>query len=135
MKTIMNTYELELEGLRVHRFERDVEWFEYIFNNRAGREDYLAEADVIVGPIANDTIFDTFGIITSGFLISDEAIRLLLIGPKYEQTVIKSLRAAANLKWISSRVISGDEIAKYRGIVEAEEKEYQALFARAMEEM
>lgn len=135
MKTIMNTYELELEGLRVHRFERDVEWFEYIFNNCAGREDYLAEADVIVEPIANDTIFDTFGIITSGFLSSDEAIRLLLIGPKYEQTVIKSLRAAANLKWISSRVISGEEIAKYREIVEAEEKEYQTLFARAMEEM
>ena len=42
--------------------------------------DYLSEADVVVGPIANDTIFDTFGIITSGFLRSDEAIRLLLIG-------------------------------------------------------
>ena len=97
--------------------------------------DYLSEADVVVGPIANDTIFDTFGIITSGFLRSDEAIRLLLIGPKYEQTVIKSPRAAANLRWISSREISGEEIARYRGIVEMEEMEYQKLFAKVMEEM
>ena len=134
-KTIMNTYELELEGLKVHRFERTAEWFEYIYNNRAGHADYLSEADVVVGPIANDTIFDTFGIITSGFLRSDEAIRLLLIGPKYEQTVIKTSRAAANLRWISSREISGEEIARYRGIVEKEEKEYQELFAKVMEEM
>lgn len=68
MKTIMNTYELELEGLRVHRFERDVEWFEYIFNNRAGREDYLAEADVIVGPIANDTFLTLSGLLPVDFL-------------------------------------------------------------------
>ena len=134
-KTIMNTYELELEGLKVHRFERDADWFEYIFNNRSGHTDYLSEADVVVGPIANDTIFDTLGIITSGFLRSDEAIRLLLIGPKYEQTVVKTPRAAANLRWISSREISGEEIAKYRGIVEAEEKEYQELFAKVMEHM
>ena len=75
-KTIMNTYELELEGLKVHRFERDAEWFEYIYNNRAGHADYL-----------------------------------------------------------SSREISGEEIARYRGIVEKEEKEYQELFAKVMEEM
>lgn len=39
---------------------------------------------MIVGPIANDTIFDTFGIITSGFLSAEQAIKLLLIGPQYE---------------------------------------------------
>ena len=43
--------------------------------------------------------------------------------------------AAANLRWISSREISGEEIARYRGIVEKEEKEYQELFAKVMEEM
>ena len=36
-KTIMNTYELDLEGLALHRFERDTDWFNYIYNNRAGR--------------------------------------------------------------------------------------------------
>lgn len=45
---------------------------------------------MIAGPIANDTIFDTFGIITSGFLSADQAIKLLLIGPQYEQIVIKT---------------------------------------------
>ena len=41
----------------------------------------------------------------------------------------------ANLRWISSREISGEEIARYRGIVEKEEKEYQELFAKVMEQM
>lgn len=134
-KTIMNTYELDLSGLVLHRFERDTDWFNYIYNNRAGRPDPLAEADVIVGPIANDTIFDTFGIITSGFLSADQAIKLLLIGPQYEQIVIKTASAAANLKWLSSRELSSAEIAQYREIVEKEQKEYQTLFAETLEQM
>ena len=90
---------------------------------------------MIVGPIANDTIFDTFGIITSGFLSADQAIKLLLIGPKYEQIVIKTAKAAANLKWLSSRELSSAEIAQYREIVEKEQKEYQTLFAKTLEQL
>ena len=40
--------------------------------------DTLQSADVIIGPIANDTIYDTFGIITSGFLTHHQAKRLLI---------------------------------------------------------
>ena len=61
-------YELCLDGLDVHRFDRSVDWFEYIFHNR--RTDDRLEHDVIIGPIANDTIFDTLGVISSGFLSS-----------------------------------------------------------------
>ena len=61
-------YELEVENLKVRHLQRDEEWFEYIFSNRRGKLDSLMDYDVIIGPIANDTIFNTFGIITSGFL-------------------------------------------------------------------
>ena len=48
--TYVNVYDLDLEGLRVHRFRRDGDWFSYIAANRSGKEDMLPEADVIIGP-------------------------------------------------------------------------------------
>ena len=35
--------------------------------------------------VANDTIFDTFGIISSGFLSPEETLRLLKVGPEYTE--------------------------------------------------
>ena len=69
---------------------------------------------MVIGPIANDTIFDTFGIITSGVLAPKESMQLLMIGPKYEQIALKSEKAAAQLKWLGRRVLSKDEVARYR---------------------
>lgn len=93
-KTIINTYALDCTGLQIHRFRRDADWFAYLYANRSRKPDALA-ADVIMGPIANDTIYDTWGIITSGFLKPEAAMRLLLIGPEYQQIAIKTEKAAA----------------------------------------
>ena len=77
-QNFLNHYELDTEGLTLKRFERDEEWFSYLYANRAGAKDSLPEVDVVIGPIANDTIYDTQGIITSGFLSRDQALALLL---------------------------------------------------------
>ncbi len=119
----------------MHVFSRNTEWFEYIFANRAARPDRIADADVIIGPIANDTIYDTFGIITSGFLQPDEALKLLLIGPAYEQTVLKTEKAVSQLRWLSARVLQSGEVEEYRKTVALEETEYMKAFAAAFEEM
>ena len=66
--TVINTYELLTDGLRIKRLDRDEEWFDCIFSNRNGKSDLLSGYDVIIGPIANDTLYDVFGIPTSGFL-------------------------------------------------------------------
>ncbi|MBR0152362.1 MAG: DUF3990 domain-containing protein [Lachnospiraceae bacterium] len=79
----LNRYELDTEGLKIKRFDRDAEWFAYIFANRANRSDSLAEYDVITGPIANDTLYNTWGIITSGLLEEKQALQLLSLGPAY----------------------------------------------------
>lgn len=52
---VINEYELEEDGLDIHRSKRDEEWFEYLFRNRRVIDGLTA--DVIIGPIANDTIF------------------------------------------------------------------------------
>ncbi len=125
---VVNIYDLDETGLVVKRFERSREWFDYIFHNRRAQD--TIEADVIIGPIANDTIFDTMGIISSGFLDPEEALDLLKIGPEYVQVAVKTKKAAGQLKWLSAeRIESMDPSLK-----EKEQNEYLEAFAKAMEE-
>lgn len=133
--TYLNSYELDCTGLRVKVFDRDAAWFDYIFRNRRGEKDALAAYDVIVGPIANDTIYDTWGITTSGFLPREQALRLLSIGPQYRQIVIKTTAAAARLRFLGAEALTAEEIARYRETVLREEQQFQTAFAALLEEM
>ncbi len=45
---IANEYELDEEGLKIHRFHRDEDWFNYIFHNRRAVDSL--NADVVIGP-------------------------------------------------------------------------------------
>ncbi len=128
---IVNKYELDLKGLRVHSFSRTTEWFEYIFHNRKA-EDTL-DSDVVIGPIANDTIFDTLGIISSGYLSSKEALRLLMIGPEYTQVAVKTAIAVEQLKWVGSDKVTG--VKEYQELLKKEQDEYEKLFAATMEKI
>ena len=128
---VVNEYELDGEGLSVRSFGRDEEWFDYIFHNRRARDGLTA--DVVIGPIANDTIFETFGIISSGFLKPEDALQLLMIGPEYTQVVVKSQKAADQLKWIGAEKITG--VKEYKASLKKEQEEYQKQFAAAVEKM
>lgn len=130
---IVNTYELETEGLRIKHFERDLEWFRYIFSNRRA-VDILPDYDVIIGPIANDTIYDTLGIFTSGYLSDDLALKLLRIGPCYEQIVLKTEKAASQLFWKSSRVLEHGEVGRFASRLQKEEDDYLTAVSEAMDE-
>lgn len=133
--TYLNCYELDTEGLKIKTFSRDAEWFDYIYSNRSGQPDKLPEYDIIVGPIANDTIYDTWGITTSGLLKREQALELLLIGPQYMQTVIKTEKAAAQLGFISADILDSAEISLYRETVRKEEEEFQQLFSEKLAAM
>ncbi|MBR0464424.1 MAG: DUF3990 domain-containing protein [Clostridia bacterium] len=127
---VLNEYELDETGLLIHTFQRDEAWFDYIFNNRRARDGL--GADVVAGPVANDTIYDTFGILTSGFLSREEALRLLLIGPEYRQVALKTERAAERLKWVSARRMTRAEYERYHELLAEENRAYQALLAAKM---
>ena len=131
----LNRYELITDDLKIKRFTRDAEWFRYIFANRAGQEDSLVEYDVIIGPIANDTLYDTLGITTSGFLTPEQATRTLMIGPVYEQIVLKTEKAASALRFLSAETLTSEEIAQYSGAVKQEEKQFQEAFAALITEL
>ena len=126
---VVNEYELDEAGLALHRFTRDAEWFRYIFDNRRAK-DTLA-VDAVIGPISNDTIFDTMGILSSGFLKPEDALKLLMIGPEYTQIAIKSEKAAKQLRWLrAERIERMDE-----SLLRLEQETYQEEFAREMEKL
>ncbi len=126
---VVNIYDLDESNLRIHRFLRDQEWFQYIFNNRRVKDGL--DVDVVMGPIANDTIFDTLGVITSGYLSPEEATKLLLIGPEYTQVAIKTEKAASQLHWRESVTIERMDDAQQK----KEQEQYQILFAAEMERL
>ena len=124
---VVNIYELDESGLDMHTFIRDAEWFEYIFNNRRLKD--ALSSDVIVGPIANDTLFDTLGIISSGYLSTEEALKLLKIGPEFIQVVIKTEKAAAKLRFLGSERIEKIDPSAMK----AEQEAFLEAFAKELE--
>lgn len=132
---IINHYELDEAGLKVKEFERDSEWFRYIFSNRRSMPDAYSEYDLIIGPIANDTIYETFGIITSGFLSDDVAMKLLLVGPCARQIVLKSEKAADSLRFTGSEILAKEKLEEALREHQQENEAYQTEFARVMEEL
>ncbi len=125
----INEYELETDGLNIYNLSRNEEWFNYIFQNRRINDTHVS--DVVIGPIANDTLYNTFGLISSGFLSAEESMALLMIGPLYTQVVIKTEKALNQLKWIGAEQAS--DVEHYRNNLKKEEEQYQEDFAKCME--
>ena len=134
LDTIFNEYFLDDTGLNIKTFERNEEWFNYITNNRQNKDDYLKEYDIIIGPIANDTIYDTYGALTSGMIPMDIVLKVLCAGPQYTQIVLKTQKAVDNLKFISSHVIPYEELLNNASSVRKEEIEYQEEMSKILEE-
>ena len=85
----------------------------------------------IIGPIANDTIFDTLGIMTSGYLKPEDAAGLLMIGPEYTQVVIKTEKAVKQLHFIRSETVERIDSETLR----MEQEAYQKSFAQKFEKI
>jgi hypothetical protein len=127
----LNRYDLDTEGLDILRLTRNGDWFRYLCDNRNRKDG--SSADLVMGPIANDTLYNTFGFISSGFLTEEEALRLLLLGPEYTQVAIKTELALSKLRFLDATPIENS--ASLRALVKQEEESYLELFAKAMEEL
>lgn len=126
--TIINKYFLNTDDLKILEFKsRDEKWFEYIFKNRNGYNDIYKDYDVIIGPIANDTIFDLYGIVTSGLIDNNLALKILNVGPLYFQVVIKTEKAKSNLKFIDYEILDKKIIENNKNEIKKFEEEYQNL--------
>ncbi len=130
--SFINTYSLDTEGLVLKTFSRDGEWACHILGNRAGREMEADRADVVIGPIANDTLFDVMGITAAGILTRNQVLSLLQVGPIYTQTVIRSALAASRLQWLGVQVLTPEKLLALKASLKEEEEKYLSAFSERM---
>jgi hypothetical protein len=120
----INIYELDTTDLKIKHFSKDNDWFEYIKNNR-NFNDTFKDFDLIIGPISPDTIYNTYGIMTSGLIESNKALKILLNGKNYIQYALKSKKCLSQLKYIESFIVDYNKLKTLKNDVKKEEKEFQ----------
>lgn len=130
--TYLNTYEFSPDDLNIKNLSRDGEWFDYITSNRFDKPDMFSCFDVIIGPIANDTIFETWGLLTSGLVERNQALQVLNLGPHYTQIVMKTEKALSSLHFLDAVEIPSTEIASYKEKLHKEEEKFQEEFVKVL---
>lgn len=105
-KRILNVYELDetkLCGLiSVKSFnEPSEEWLDFVSENRNGN--YNKESfDLIIGPVADDDVYRTLQVYSTGLLTKDQAIEALKIKKLYNQYVFSTEKALSLLKFVEA---------------------------------
>ncbi len=101
---IINIYEINENdlnnSLKIKDFKfANEEWLSFVSENRKGvyrGENY----DVVIGPVANDDVYKTIEVYSSGLLTIDQAIAILKIKKLYNQFVFTSPNAISLLKFL-----------------------------------
>ena len=128
----INVYEFRDDGLRSERLEINERWFDIVFQNRNFARDALFDNDVVVAPIANDTLFDLVGILTSGFVPRKTCLEILSIEPRFTQIVLKSEKAIKSLKFLESHIVAKDEADDSKAKAKALSDEFLAKAIKAL---
>lgn len=114
--SILNCYELDLNGLNVYKFKPDEEWIYYCIANRFQELPKFndKEYDVIIGPTADDKLFSTLDMFNDGLLSVDDTIKIVNCMNYTDQIAIKNQKAIDNaLKYIGSKELTGQERQHY----------------------
>ena len=94
---VISIYEFDMQGAFAAcsflRFESpDEAWLDFVSENRAGI--YQGKSyDLVYGPVANDDVYTTFTLYSSGVLTKEQAIETLKIKRLYDQLVFSSEKA------------------------------------------
>lgn len=105
-KKVVNIYELDEQTAftecSVLRFDfPDEAWLDFVHSNRAGN--YVGKSyDYVYGPVANDDVYTTFTLYSSGILTKEQTLESLKIKTLYNQLVVTSEKAISFLKFIGT---------------------------------
>ncbi len=106
---IINIYEMDdtikNEMLKIKRFYTpDEEWLEFVCTQRNGI--YQGEQfDLIIGAVANDDVYRTLQVYSTGLLTKEQALEALKIKKLFNQYVFASNEALSLLKFIKSEEV------------------------------
>ena len=108
IKTI-STYEFDIEGfknLNIKNFQgASEEWFDYVESNRRSSNGLAEDYDVIIGPVADDNIQQTFIIYEQGIIDKNEALKRLKSEILKDQFVFKTDKSISYLTYINKREV------------------------------
>jgi len=105
-KAIVSTYQFPRTFftdniLRVKKFTKaDEQWLDFISQNRKGMAEH--HFDIIVGPIANDTLYATLTLYEAGILTKPETVKRLKTHKLFDQISFHSIEAISKLKFIEN---------------------------------
>ena len=106
---IVNHYEIDYDKIK-REFKRlqfdhaDDQWLDFVFANRTGK--YSGEKyDVVIGPVANDTLYRVFRLFEDGDIDRETAIKRLKIVKLYDQMTFCTERAINELRFIKSEIV------------------------------
>lgn len=74
------------------------EWIDFVAENRFGKYNGK-KYDFIFGPVANDDVYTTFTLYTSGVLNKQQTLEALKVKELYNQLVVTSEKALSYLKF------------------------------------
>lgn len=101
-KSSVSVYELDeakIKELAVLSFAMpDEPWLDFVSLNRAG-EQPTNTYDLIVGPVANDDVYQTFVLYSTGVLSKEQTLIALKVKKLYNQYVFATERSLAYLKF------------------------------------
>lgn len=106
---IVNIYEIDEKAgngvLKIKRFNApDEEWLEFVCAHRNGM--YTGEQfDLIIGAVANDDVYRTLQVYSSGLLTKEQAIEALKIKKLFDQYVFATNEAISLLKFVKSEEV------------------------------
>jgi hypothetical protein len=84
--------------LKIKKFNKPGEaWLDFVVKNR--NEYYNHGYDMVFGPVANDTLYQTLGLYEAGILTKQETITRLKVHPLYNQVVFNTIHAIQLLQF------------------------------------
>ena len=100
-------YEKILQVFNVLIFDNPNEpWLDFVYINRTAK--YVdRQYDIVIGPVANDTLYRVFRLYENGDIDRETAIKRLKIAELFNQITFKTEKAIEELQFTKSEVISG----------------------------
>lgn len=105
-KAIVSIYQLPQniysnQLLNIQEFTKaDEQWLDFVFQNRKGTDEH--NFDIVIGPVANDTLYATLTLYEVGILSKSETIQRLKVHKLFDQISFHTEKAIAQLTFFES---------------------------------
>ncbi len=112
---VISVYEFNPEvakrTLQIIEFQKaDRDWLHFVLSNRQGNN-WAELYDIVIGPVADDSVYSTLRLFETGLLDIDETIRRLRTEKLCDQILFHTDKALEYCQFIEARTCGGNQSA------------------------